>query len=98
MPTVANKVVESADSPASQDDYIRLNGLRLVVITTRRFVESAYDTMLKQLLLQVKPYYFDFLCSVKGRWLGMTIIDVFSEVSVDNGSALETTEPITVAI
>ena len=31
-------------------------------------------------ILQVKPYYFDFLCSVKKRWLGMTIIDVFAEV------------------
>jgi len=30
--------------------------------------------------VQVKPYYFDFLCSVKKRWLGKTIIDVFSEV------------------
>ena len=28
----------------------------------------------------MKPYYFDFLCSVKQRWLGKTIIDVFSEV------------------
>ncbi|KAL3150410.1 hypothetical protein ABBQ32_000248 [Trebouxia sp. C0010 RCD-2024] len=53
---VSNKVVESAESPASIDDYIRVKGLRLV-----------------------KPYYFDFLCSVKKRWLGMTIIDVFSE-------------------
>ena len=33
-------------------------------------------------VLQVKPYYFDFVCSVKKRWLGRTIIDVFSEVKV----------------
>ncbi|KAA6423566.1 MAG: RNA pseudourine synthase 7-like [Trebouxia sp. A1-2] len=56
MPTLLNKVVESAETPAKSEDYIKVNGLRLV-----------------------KPYYFDFLCSVKKRWLGKTIIDVFSE-------------------
>lgn len=61
MPVVSNKVVELADTPAKADDYITVNGLRLV-----------------------KPYYFDFLCSVKKRWLGMTIIDVFSEDSCRN--------------
>ena len=31
--------------------------------------------------MQVKPYYFDFLCSVKNRWKGMTVVDVLSSVS-----------------
>ncbi|KAL0029889.1 hypothetical protein WJX77_006132 [Trebouxia sp. C0004] len=56
MPTLLNKVVESAESLVKSEDYMKVNGLRLV-----------------------KPYYFDFLCSVKKRWLGKTIIDVFSE-------------------
>lgn len=33
------------------------------------------------LQMQVKPYYFDFLCSVKNRWKGMTVVDVLSSVS-----------------
>ena len=30
MPVVSNKVVELADTPAKADDYIKVNGLRLV--------------------------------------------------------------------
>ncbi len=30
MPTLLNKVVESAESPAKSEDYIKVNGLRLV--------------------------------------------------------------------
>ncbi len=30
MQTLLNKVVESADSPAKSEDYIKVNGLRLV--------------------------------------------------------------------
>ena len=30
MPTVSNKIVESADTPATSQDYIKVNGLRLV--------------------------------------------------------------------
>lgn len=29
---------------------------------------------------QVKPYHFDFSCSVKQRWGGQTLLDVFSKV------------------
>ena len=79
MPSLSNKTVESADSPASKDDYIRLKGLRLVMFNSKN-APTLLRQVLKKLLLQVKPYYFDFLCSVKRRWLGMTIIDVFSEV------------------
>ena len=30
--------------------------------------------------LQVKPYHFDYCCSMKQRWFGQSIIDVFSRV------------------
>lgn len=30
MPTLLNKVVESAESPAKSEDYMKVNGLRLV--------------------------------------------------------------------
>lgn len=30
--------------------------------------------------LQVKPYHFDFSCSVRQRWFGQNIIDIFSRV------------------
>ena len=30
MPVISNKVVELADTPAKADDYIKVNGLRLV--------------------------------------------------------------------
>lgn len=30
MPTLLNKMVESAESPAKSEDYIKVNGLRLV--------------------------------------------------------------------
>lgn len=79
MPSLLNKVVESADSPACKDDYLRVKGLRLVIVNSMED-PTRLRQVLKKLLLQVKPYYFDFLCSVKRRWLGMTIIDVFSEV------------------
>lgn len=82
MPMVSNKVVESADSPASKDDYIRVKGLRLVGAISDTVLCPDCDAPLNHLLLQVKPYYFDFLCCVKKRWLGMTIIDVFSEVCI----------------
>lgn len=82
MPSLSHKIVESADSPASKDDYIRLQGLRLVIDNSTG-VPTSVRQVLKSLLVQVKPYYFDFLCSVKRRWLGMTIIDVFSEVCLE---------------
>ena len=39
MPSLSNKIVESADSPASKDDYIRVEGLRLVIVTERNFLD-----------------------------------------------------------
>ena len=81
MPTLLNKVVECSDSPAKCEDYLKVNGLRLVRCPPLDS-SSACKTHKKIVLrsVQVKPYYFDFLCSVKQRWLGKTIIDVFSEV------------------
>jgi len=31
--------------------------------------------------VQVKPYHFDFSCSVRQRWFGQNIIDIFSRVA-----------------
>ena len=81
MPTLLNKVVESAESPVKSEDYLKVNGLRLVRRPPRNSSsECKMHTQSLFVWIQVKPYYFDFLCSVKKRWLGKTIIDVFSEV------------------
>lgn len=55
--------VESSDSPAKPEDYVEVEGCRLV-----------------------HPYHFDFCCSVKQRWLGKSIIDVFCHVSCERKS------------
>lgn len=84
MPLLAGRVVESADTPAKREDYLQVQGLRLVTTASPGPIRSGSKLKRRymcDLMLQVKPYYFDFVCSVKKRWLGRTIIDVFSEAS-----------------
>eukprot|EP00803_Ostreobium_quekettii_P004195 evm.model.scf_1301EXC.2 EVM.evm.TU.scf_1301EXC.2 scf_1301EXC:10784-21491(+) len=47
---------EGSEPAARPDDYVVVDGLRLV-----------------------KPYHYDFKCHVKRRWIGRTVVDVFSK-------------------
>ncbi|KAG6555575.1 hypothetical protein Mapa_002810 [Marchantia paleacea] len=48
-------VWENPETPANVDDYVFVNGKRMV-----------------------RPYFFEFICHVKKRWAGKTIVDLFS--------------------
>ncbi|KAL2643993.1 hypothetical protein R1flu_011580 [Riccia fluitans] len=50
-----NIVWENPDTPASADDFVFVDGKRMV-----------------------RPYFFEFLCHVKKRWEGKTVVDLFS--------------------
>ena len=93
--------VESSDSPAKPEDYVVVQGFRLVrsadFVRTppasdgrrrlaaggrRRCCQQARQNNLapEQPCPQVKPYHFDFCCSVRQRWFGQNIIDIFTRV------------------
>ena len=54
---VAGRQVESSESPARKEDYVIIDGVRLV-----------------------RPYHFDFVCGMKQRWVGQSIVDIFARV------------------
>ena len=66
MPSLSNKVVESADSPASTDDYIRLKGLRLVIFDSKGSFHAAAITPEKTVVAgQALLLRFPLLCQEK---------------------------------
>lgn len=54
---VAGRRVESSESLPQREDYVVVNGCRLV-----------------------RPYHFDFVCNVRQRWVGQSIVDIFARV------------------
>lgn len=91
---VAGRQIESAETPSKPDDYVVVNGYRLVsralhimlATSGHRCRPTALSPKHAPMLppphtgAQVKPYYFDFCCSVRQRWLGQNIIDIFTRV------------------
>lgn len=84
--------IESSDSITKKTDYCIIGPYRFVRGKTALFVATCHMhhrchrdrtmpvKMAFRRVLQVIPYHFDFVCSVKQRWSGKNIIDIFSKV------------------
>ncbi len=77
--------IEEADDPIKPDHYIFIDNLRLVRVLRLcvwMSVPHVSDGVTGGCMLppQVRPYYFDFKCSVKQRWEGQPFVEAFAQV------------------
>jgi hypothetical protein len=86
-------LAEASDTPIKPEDYLVVEGYRVVrcalkgvpsTMTGGRAAELSSTSCRHGLCpccaQQVKPYHYDFCCNVRQRWLGRSIVDIFSKV------------------